>query len=93
MVSVDLDESPAVVRPFALKSGATFPVLLGSGKAAPQFNIQAIPSNIVIAPNGQIVYAAEGYDEKAILNAIQKATPRAVRHHVRHRTRRYRHRS
>ncbi len=75
IVSVNLNEAPDVVRKFVQSNNVPFPVMLGAASTGPSYNIQAIPSNIVIAPNGTIVYAVEGYDEKGILDAVQKATP------------------
>ncbi|HET6386917.1 MAG TPA: hypothetical protein VFJ58_26295 [Armatimonadota bacterium] len=74
IVSVDLGESPEIVKAFVHKMKATFPVALGTAKTAELFGVDSTPTNMVIAPDGRFVYLGEGYSEKQILNAVRTAS-------------------
>lgn len=84
-VSVDSPRNFAKVRPFAQRLGLTFPVVLDSDERLQQlFQVRGIPTTIVIAKDGRIVRAKQGYlpgDVAAIeaaldtLSAPASATP------------------
>jgi len=61
-ISVDSPRNFARVRPFAQKLGLTFPVVLDQDERLQQlFQVRGMPTTIVIAPDGRIVRARQGY--------------------------------
>ena len=61
-VSIDGPRNQSRVRPFAAKLGLTFPILFDAdGKLQRDYQVTAVPTTVVIAPDGRIAYASEGW--------------------------------
>ena len=61
-ISVDSPRNFAKVRPFAQKLGLTFPVVLDhDGRLQQLFQVRGCPTTFVIAQDGTIVRARQGY--------------------------------
>jgi hypothetical protein len=76
IVSVDLPnevDTRARVKQFVAKKGAHFPVAMGSEAIVPAYGIEGTPVNMVLAPNGRVVYVANEFDEAALVKAIHRA--------------------
>lgn len=61
-ISVDTPRNHAKVRPFAQKLGLTFPVAIDAdGRLQQLYQVRAMPTSVVIAPDGRIVRVKIGY--------------------------------
>jgi len=64
ILAVNLREDKKTVHSFVSKNGFTFPILLDkSGKVGISYGVRAIPSNLFVDPQGNIVGAAIGARE------------------------------
>ena len=61
-VSIDGPRNWARVRPFAARLGLTLPVVIDEdGSLARRFKVQAVPTSVLIAPDGSIVRTHSGF--------------------------------
>lgn len=61
-VSIDGPRNWARVRPFAARLGLTMPVVIDEdGSLAQRFRVQAVPTSVLIAPDGRIVRTHAGF--------------------------------
>jgi len=78
-VSIDGPRNFAKVRPFARNLGLTFPVVLDEdGSIARRFDVTAVPTSILIAPDRSIAHVQVGYtpgQEEALTRAILALLP------------------
>jgi peroxiredoxin len=74
VVSVSFDEDPKEAGAFAKEIKATFPVVHDTKTAIfEKFQVEPIPSNVIIDRKGKVVAAIEGADLPAIEAAVSKA--------------------
>ncbi len=75
-VSLDGPRNAAKVRPFAAQLGLTFPnVLDDKGELQRAFQVQALPTTVVVSPEGEIISVRMGYrpgEEKQLAKEIEK---------------------
>ena len=72
-VMLSLDEDPAKARKFVQKRGYTFPVYLRTAELPAPFNSSAIPSTVILGPDGQVAARHDGmaeYDTPEFLAAL-----------------------
>jgi thiol-disulfide isomerase/thioredoxin len=71
IVGVSLDQNGAsAVKPFMVKTGINYPVLLGDQTIVSSFGgVEAIPTTFIIDRGGKIVRKHVGYSEKADFEA------------------------
>lgn len=62
-VMLSLDENPARARALLKRRGYTFPVYFPAGPLAPPFDSNAIPSTVILAPDGQVAARHDGMAE------------------------------
>ena len=78
-VSIDGPRNQSRVRPFAAKLGLTFPILFDAdGALQRNYQVTAVPTTVVIAPDGRIAYTSEGWwpgETKKIEKAIATLLP------------------
>jgi peroxiredoxin len=61
-VSVDGPRNFPKVRPFAQRLGLTFPIVLDEdGSLQQRFQVRAVPTSVLIAPDGRIVRVTPGW--------------------------------
>ncbi|SDY94698.1 TlpA family protein disulfide reductase [Hymenobacter psychrophilus] len=74
-VMLSLDENPAKARAMVKRQGYSFPVYFPQGPLPAPFNSSAIPSTVILGPDGQVVARHEGmaeYDTPEFLAALEK---------------------
>jgi thiol-disulfide isomerase/thioredoxin len=75
-INVDGPRNQAKIRPFIKRHKLRLPVLLDkTNEVAKQFHLVAIPSTLVIAQNGKVVYRHQGYrpgDEEKLKEALDE---------------------
>jgi peroxiredoxin len=71
VVGVSLDEGgPEVVKPFAVKRGISYPVVMGTDEVAAKYgDVQAIPTTFIINREGNIAAGHEGLVDEATLES------------------------
>ncbi|SMB83484.1 Redoxin domain protein [Hymenobacter roseosalivarius DSM 11622] len=73
-VMISLDEKPAKARALLQRRGYTFPVYFPIGPLAAPFNSTAIPSTIILGPDGQVAARHDGmaeYDTPEFKTALE----------------------
>lgn len=85
-VSIDGPRNWARVRPFAARLGLTFPVVIDEdGSLARRFKVQAVPTSVLIAPDGSIVRTHSGFHPaeedslRAAVDSLLGDAPREAR--------------
>jgi peroxiredoxin len=74
VVSVSGDPTTREAGAFAKEIRATFPVLHDTKTAVfEKFDVEALPTNLVVGRDGKIQFAQEGADVKALEAAVAKA--------------------
>jgi len=59
-------------REFKRKHNLTYPILVDAkGKVAEVYNVDELPTNVVIGKDGKIRYLKAGFDEKGLKQAIK----------------------
>jgi cytochrome c biogenesis protein CcmG, thiol:disulfide interchange protein DsbE len=67
VIGVNMDEDPSDVLAFTKHFGMTYPVVLAGSTSVPtDFQIDGLPTFILINPEGQIVQRTEGFDPELI---------------------------
>ncbi len=64
------DEPRKLVDAFVAKNGAKYPIVIEGSDSARNFGITGFPSTFLIAPNGRIVSAGNGFDDEALLGKV-----------------------
>lgn len=62
-VMISLDEKPAKAQALLKRRGYTFPVYLPTGPLPAPFNSSAIPSTVILGPDGQVAARHDGMAE------------------------------
>ena len=72
-VNADGPRSQAKVKPFVRTRGISFPVVIdGDGGVMRRMQVQALPTTVLIAQDGEVVYRHVGIgDEKGLVEAIE----------------------
>jgi thiol-disulfide isomerase/thioredoxin len=72
MIGVSLDrEGPSVVKPFIVKFGMNYPVVMGNQKVAADYGgITAIPTTFIIDRQGFIVAGYQGFTMQSIFESV-----------------------
>jgi peroxiredoxin len=61
-VSVDGPRNYSKVRPFATRYGLTYPIALDEdGRLQQQYQVSAVPTSVLIGPDGRIVHFGQGF--------------------------------
>ncbi|GAB3231584.1 hypothetical protein GCM10027346_18160 [Hymenobacter seoulensis] len=74
-VMLSMDQNAAKARRLVERRGYTFPVYFPTGPLPPAFDSQAIPTTIILGPDGQIAARHEGmadYDTPEFKAALEK---------------------
>ena len=70
VILFDVDEPLEKVKPFVLKNGIEFPVVMGSLREARRFApVRGLPSTVVIDPKGRVVHSFVGKTPMPVLQA------------------------
>ena len=81
-VSVDGPRNFAKVRPFAARAGLTYPIVLDEdGGLQQSYRVLAVPTSILVAPDGSIARIQQGYrpgELAAMEKAIEALLPAAA---------------
>lgn len=60
IIGVAVADKPGPLKQLADKTNFNYPVFMGASDVSEAYGIEAIPYNIVYAPNGEVVYADSG---------------------------------
>ena len=63
------------IKSYAVKSGFTFPMVMGERRAPGvlgSYHIETFPSSYLLDSEGKIVYRSVGVNEAALLEALKK---------------------
>lgn len=59
---------------FAKQHGLTFPVLIDAdNKVADAYNVEGVPTNVVVGKDGGIRYIESGFDPEGMKQAVEAA--------------------
>lgn len=71
MIGVNREEDAATARPWVEKHRLTYPVFLDEKRAFyARFTPKWIPYNVVLDPEGRVLYSASGFEEEKIRKII-----------------------
>jgi peroxiredoxin len=70
VLAVAADDSEDAMRQFMTENGYTFPVMLDGNSAAAQYGVRAIPTTVVIDPQGRVVKTLIGATNAADLSKL-----------------------
>ena len=73
VISISVDQNPELAAMLAKKAGAKFPVVHDAkGELATRFGVSAIPHNVIIDAQGNVVQTVLGADIKALEAAAER---------------------
>jgi thiol-disulfide isomerase/thioredoxin len=70
IIGVSMDQDPAMLVDFALKSKINYPIFLAKPDVGMAFNVRGIPKTLIYAQNGEQVLNHDGYIPEAMLREI-----------------------
>ena len=77
VVAVNRGDPEPLVERFARDAKATFPVVMGGGEGSyavgRAYGVGAYPTNLLLAPDGKVLFRAVGYSEEVIRKFLKKA--------------------
>ena len=75
MVSVAMNDSPQTLRRFLAQQPLSYPVLLGGtfdDQFARSYGVHSAPTDVVIAPNGEVCFVGAGVSLKKAVQAVAR---------------------